>query len=415
MGRSLKRAGMIPFLVGAILGSAPALSSAGVPTVSLELLTTGLDRPVGITHAGDGSGRIFIVEKTGAIRIVDAAGTLVALPFLDLSSQVSGGSEQGLLGLAFHPDYESNGYFYVHYTDSNGDSRISRFSVSAGDPDLADPASELVLLTVLQPFSNHNAGQIEFGPDGYLYVAFGDGGSGGDPGDRAQDLALLLGKMLRIDVDTTDPGLDYGIPADNPFVGVAGAREEIWSSGLRNPWRFSFDRHTGDLFIGDVGQNAWEEIDLQPASSGGGENWGWRCYEGNVVFNFSTCSAATTFDFPIIVYAHSAGNCSVNGGYRYRGGRYPNLVGTYVYGDYCTGKIWGATYDGAIWNSVELFDMPASQSSFGQDERGELYVAVLSAAPNGAIHRIVDTSTPQHLFTDGFESGDTTTWSSSVP
>ena len=394
--------------------SAAAHVSAGQPTVELELLTSNLDRPSVITNAGDHSGRLFIAELTGAIRIVTSGGTLLPQPFLDLDAQSACCDEQGVLGIAFHPDYESNGTFFVHYSDTNGDTVLSRFSVS-GDPNVADIASELQLLTLTQPFWNHNGGQIEFGPDGYLYIGLGDGGSGGDPGDRAQNTGVLFGKLLRIDIDNQDPPLNYAIPADNPFVGVSGAAEEIWAYGLRNPWRFSFDRLTGDLFIGDVGQGAWEEIDLQPASSAGGENWGWRCYEGNTPFNSAGCGPAGDYEFPIVAYPHGTGDCSVNGGYRYRGFNYPNLYGTYIYGDYCSGKIWGATFNGATWDTGELADMTSSQSTFGQSEHGELYVAAYSPFPNGAVYHIVDTSVTAEIFTDGFETGNTNGWSLTTP
>ncbi len=271
------------FAISIVILGLVSASSAGVPVPpELELVpvATGLATPVVVTNAGDGSNRLFIVEKAGRIRIVEN-GTLLATPFLDIDPVVnSSGNEQGLLGLAFHPNYEGLGYFYVNYTDGSGDTVVSRFSVTPGDPNIADPGSGFEILSIVQPYSNHNGGQIEFGPDGYLYIGMGDGGSAGDPDDRAQNLAVLLGKMLRIDIDNSDPPLAYRIPADNPFVDVAGAAGEIWAYGLRNPWRFSFDRTTGDLFIGDVGQNLYEEIDFQPASSTGGENWGWRCYEG---------------------------------------------------------------------------------------------------------------------------------------
>ena len=386
-------------------------ASAGQPVLELQLVTSQLDRPVVITHAGDGSGRLFIAEQDGEIRIVDADGNLLALPFLDISAQTSCCSERGLLGIAFHPDFETNGFFFVHYSDSAGDTMISRFSVSAGNPNLADIASEVELLAVSQPYPNHNGGQIEFGPDGYLYIGLGDGGSGGDPEDRAQNLGLLLGKILRIDIDNQDPGLEYAIPPSNPFVGVSGVAEEIWAYGLRNPWRFSFDRQTGDLFIGDVGQNLWEEIDFQPVSSPGGENWGWRCYEGDAVYNSTGCGPAEDYEFPILTYHHDFG-CSVSGGYRYRGARYSNLFGLYVYGDYCSGRIWGATNAGGPgWSATELLDVSFFISTFGENEDGELFVAALSSFPNGAVYRIVDT----HVFSDGFDTGDTASWADTVP
>lgn len=394
---------LFPALILTAMGAA-----AGTPVVDLLPVATNLDRPSVITHAGDASGRLFIAELTGAIRIVNPQGNLLAQPFLDLDAQSACCNEQGVLGVAFHPDYVNNDHFFVHYSDLNGDTVVSRFSVSA-NADIADPASELILLTLAQPFWNHNGGQIAFGPDGYLYIGLGDGGSGGDPGDRAQDTSVLFGKILRIDIDSQDPGLNYAIPIDNPFVDVAGAREEIWAYGLRNPWRFSFDRVTGDLFIGDVGQNLWEEVDFQPASSPGGENWGWRCYEANVTYNTTGCGPAGDYLFPILDYQHTSGNCSINGGYRYRGGLFSNLYGMYIYGDYCTGKIWGATTDGMNWTETELFDMTKSQSTFGENENGELYVAAY-ATGTATVYVITDTNDPSAIFSDDFESGDTGGW-----
>ncbi len=391
-------------------------ANAGVPVPpELELVpvASGLSTPVVVTNAGDGSNRLFIVEKAGRIRIVED-GTLLATPFIDIDSIVNSGSnEQGLLGLAFHPNYEGNGYFYVNYTDSSGDTVVSRFSVTGGNPNVADPGSEFEFLSIVQPYTNHNGGQIEFGPDGYLYIGMGDGGSGGDPGDRAQNLAVLLGKMLRIDIDHADPPLDYRIPADNPFVGVSGAAEEIWAYGLRNPWRFSFDRTTGDLFIGDVGQYDWEEIDFQPASSTGGENWGWRCYEATHPHNTTGCGPIGDYDGPVIEYSSASptSNCSVTGGYRYRGGLAPGLKGTYLYGDYCSGKVWAGVYNemGGTWSAVDLdfSPTPFSLRSFGEDERGNVYLA-----SGSSVYVIKQIGT---LFVDGFESGNTTEWTATTP
>ena len=394
--------------------SGPA-AVAGQPALELQVVTADLDRPVVITNAGDGTGRLFVAEQDGVIRIITAAGALLPQPFLDISAQTSCCGERGLIGVAFHPNYGVDGTFFVHYSDANGDTVISRFSVSAANPDLADIGSEVEILAVAQPFSNHNGGQIEFGPDGYLYIGLGDGGDGGDPGDRGQNLGLLLGKILRIDIDNQDPGLAYAVPLDNPFVDVAGAADEIWAYGLRNPWRFSFDRLTGDLFIGDVGQGSWEEIDFQPSSSAGGENWGWRCYEGDAVYNSSGCGPIGGYEFPILTYSHSLG-CSVTGGYRYRGSDNPNLYGVYIYGDYCSARIWGATSDnGSSWVETELFDASFFLSSFGESEDGELFVAKLSSFPSGAVYRIVDTSPPLSIFFDGFETGNTTGWSAITP
>jgi len=413
--RGLKLTNAVRLLIFSIviLGLVSA-ANAGIPVPpELELVpvASGLSTPVVVTNAGDGSNRLFIVEKVGRIRIVEN-GALLATPFLDIDPIVnSGGSEQGLLGLAFHPNYTGTGYFYVNYTDSSGDTVVSRFSVTAGDPNIADPGSEFEIISIVQPFTNHNGGQIEFGPDGYLYIGMGDGGSGGDPGDRAQNLAVLLGKMLRIDIDNSDPPLDYRIPADNPFVGASGAAEEIWAYGLRNPWRFSFDRTTGDLFIGDVGQNLYEEIDFQPASSAGGENWGWRCYEATHPYNTSGCGPIGEYDMPILEYSHSSGRCSVTGGYRYRGVLAPGLRGAYLFGDYCSGDVWAGVYDemGGTWSSVDLnfTENLFSLRTFGEDEQGNVYLSAGST-----VYVINELGT---LFVDGFESGDTTEWTETVP
>ena len=382
MGRKFARS---TILTASLSGSIFLFSAAswGAVNIKVEPVVTGLSNPVDITHAGDGSGRLFIVLKGGRIVIFDGAQVL-SPPFLDITSLVSSGGERGLLGAAFHPSYVGNGFFYLSYTDAAGDSVIARYSVSV-DPNRADSASGVILLTITQPFSNHNGGQLQFGPDGYLYISIGDGGSGGDPQNNGQNLGNLLGKILRIDVDS---GFPFAVPADNPFVGVGGAREEIWSYGFRNPWRFSFDRLTGDLFIGDVGQASWEEIDFQPAGSTGGENYGWRLMEGSSCFNPAINCNDGTLTLPILEYDHTVG-CSVTGGYRYRGNANPDLDGIYLYGDYCTGRIWGATEDGlGGWTTTELLDTTFLISTFGEDESGEIYVAHFSS-PNGAIYQIV--------------------------
>ncbi len=402
------------FLLSMVILGVVSVADAGVPLppeIELVQVASGLSTPVAVTNAGDGSNRLFIVEKLGRIRIVEN-GTLLPTPFLDIDSIVnSSGSEQGLLGLAFHPGYAGNGFFYVYYTDASGGTVVSRFSVSAGNPNLADPGSELEILTVAQPFSNHNGGQIKFGPDGHLYIGLGDGGSGGDPGDRAQNLQELLGKLLRIDVDNPAPPNEYGIPAGNPFVGVAGAREEIWAYGLRNPWRFSFDRVTGDLFIGDVGQNLYEEIDFQPASSPGGENWGWRCYEASHEYNTTGCGPIGDYEMPILEYSHTSGRCSATGGYLYRGLTAPGLRGAYLFGDYCSGDVWAGVYDATAgtWSAIDLdfATTPFSLRSFGEDEQGNVYLA-----SGSSVHVINEIGA---LFVDGFDSGDTLAWTETVP
>jgi glucose/arabinose dehydrogenase len=358
--------------------------SAAADEIAFDRVAT-VARPVAITHAGDT--RLFITQQNGRIAVFDGTSVL-AQPFLDITPLVSCCGERGLLSAAFHPRYRENGFFYVDYTDASGATVIARYSVSS-DPNRADPNSAVILLTIPQPFSNHNGGQLQFGPDGYLYIGMGDGGSAGDPGDRAQNLGELLGKLLRIDVDHGSP---YAIPPSNPFVSRAGARGEIWAYGLRNPWRFSFDRVTGDLWIADVGQGAWEEIDFQTATSPGGENYGWRRMEGNHCFNpASNCDSGSLVK-PIAEYSHAGGACSVTGGYVYRGTRAPRLSGAYLYGDYCSGTIWGTVraFDGTASTRV-LASTTFDLTTFGEDLTGELYAADYAT---GAIYRIRDAQPP---------------------
>lgn len=338
-------------------------------------VASGFSRPLYVTHAGDGSGRLFVVEQGGAIRVIKD-GVVLAQPFLDVSGLISrealedGYTERGLLGLAFHPGYADNGWLYIDYTDVNGHTVVARYTVSADDPDRADATSAAPLLYVQQPYANHNGGHMAFGPDGYLYVSLGDGGSGGDPDGNGQNLATLLGSILRLDVNVAD---GYAIPADNPFVDREGAHPEIWAWGLRNVWRFSFDRATGDLYLADVGQDQWEEINFQPVSSAGGENYGWNAFEGTHVY--SGQPAASDVVAPVLEYAHSNGRCSVTGGYVYRGERIPALQGIYLYGDWCTGTIWSAQRDaGGLWQALVSLESGRSISSFGEDEAGELYL-----------------------------------------
>jgi hypothetical protein len=367
-----------------VLISSPAAQEGN--KIRLEAVISGLANPVAITHAGDGSGRLFITEQGGRILIYDGSGVLPA-PFLDVSALLSTGGERGLLSVAFHPNYVINGHFYVNYTNTGGHTVIARYTVS-NDPNLADPASALSVLTIVQPYSNHNGGQLQFGPDGYLYIGMGHGGDAGDPDNYAQNPDSLLGKMLRIAVDGDVP---YSVPPDNPFVSDERVRDEIWALGLRNPWRFSFDRSTGDLFIGDVGQYNWEEIDYQPASSTGGENYGWRLMEGNNCFNPSTNCNDGSLTLPVLEYGHDLG-CSVTGGYRYRGKGNPLLSGLYIYGDFCSGRIWGAKPGGnGNWSAEELLDTNLNISTFGEDQNGELYVAH-RAATGGTVYRIVQTA-----------------------
>ena len=370
--------------VNRVLGAAP---------LSTERVASGLSRPVQVAAVPGDTERLFIVEQrsgsTGRIKILNlVTGSVNATPFLSLT--VSTSSEQGLLGLAFHPNYSQNGYFYVNYTASNGDTVIKRYTVSSGNPDIANSGSGYTIMTIDQPYTNHNGGWLGFSPnDGYLYIGTGDGGSGGDPGNRAQDITnQKLGKILRIDVDG---GAPYTNPTSNPFVGVTGD-DEIWAYGIRNPWRCGFDRQTGDLWIGDVGQNAWEEITFQPASSVGGENYGWRCYEANHSYSTSGCPSADTMVFPVWEYSHSYG-CSVTGGNIYRGAAIPSLDGTYFFGDYCTNKIWSLKYDGA--NVYDYQDRTSelvpntgsigSISGFGEDANGEIYICDLG----GEVFKII--------------------------
>jgi glucose/arabinose dehydrogenase len=373
---------------GFCIAACPSLVAAA-PDLQLERLISGLDSPVAITHAGDGTGRLFITLQGGQILIFDGRQLLPA-PFLDLGPLITSGGERGLLSVAFHPNYAANGFLYVNYTDLNGDTVVSRYRVSA-DPNSVDNASATVVLTVPQPFSNHNGGQLKFGPDGYLYIGMGDGGSGGDPDNNAQNLNSLLGKILRVDVDA---GPLYAIPPDNPFVGNLNAKPEIWALGLRNPWRFSFDRLAGDLFIADVGQNNYEEVNFQQANSVGGENYGWRLMEANHCYNPSTGCNDGSLTLPIIEYDHSLGSCSITGGYRYRGSSYPGLTGIYFYADFCSGKIWGASQDASgNWTAEELLDTDLTITTFGEDEEGDLYLAHFSST-DGTIYKIIETPPP---------------------
>lgn len=339
----------------------------------LTLVADGFRRPLYATHAGDGSNRIFLVEQVGKIWIL-RDGRLLPQPFLDIQDIISPGaitqafSEQGLLGLAFHPDYRDNGEFFVSYTDRQGSTVIARYQADASNMELADATSGQTLFQLRQPYANHNGGHIEFGPDGYLYIALGDGGAANDPLGAGQNRQLLLGSILRIDVDGAAP---YAIPPDNPFVDDAAARDEIWAYGLRNVWRFSFDRMTGDMFIADVGQNQWEEINFQSADSAGGENYGWNVWEGAHIF---AGGYAPDHVPPIHEYSHALG-CSVTGGVIYRGAAIAELRAVYLFGDWCSGRIWGLWRDGdLVWRANELMNTEIPVSSFGEDEAGEVYL-----------------------------------------
>ncbi len=351
------------------------------------IVASGFVNPIYLTHAGDGSGRVFVVEQAGKIKILQN-GEVIQEPFLDLVDVVQSGGERGLLSMAFHPDYVSKPYFYVYYTRKpDGETVVARYQTS-GNPNLADPTSSKTLLTVAQPYANHNGGQLGFGADGYLYIGMGDGGSGGDPENYAQNVNSMLGKMLRLDIDHGDP---YAIPPDNPFVNAEGL-DEVWALGLRNPWRFSFDRETGDQYIGDVGQNNWEEIDFQFSNTPGGVNYGWRCKEASSTFNTSPpCDDSSFLDSlidPIAEYNHSAGQ-SVTGGYVYRGNLFPALSGYYFFADYVQGKIWSldASNPGQWSQPILELDTDINISSFGEDETGELYVLDYKG---GTIRRLRD-------------------------
>ena len=396
----LKNNAFVGILLAVVMISTNAAAQIP-PTLDTEEVTS-LSGVVAIRNADDGSNRLFLVRQSGTIRIFDMdTDTLLPTPFLDLSAIIEdGGNEQGLLGLAFHPDYAQNGRFFVNYTyDPAGPgldrTRVEEYAVSVGNPDVADANSGVAIIEIAQDFGNHNGGDIHFGPDGFLYIGMGDGGSGGDPKNRAQDGNQLLGKMLRLDVDSA-PGnssltpsistaigetrgsanlcglvQNYAIPQDNPFAGSPDICAEIWALGVRNPWRWSFDRFTGDMFIADVGQNAVEEINVQPSNSAGGENYGWRCYEASSEFNTTGCGPIGNYVFPIAEYTHALG-CSVTGGFRYRG-PISDLKGYYAYADYCTGRIWFANDVSGSWSDELWDDTTYNIATFGEDEQGNLY------------------------------------------
>jgi glucose/arabinose dehydrogenase len=400
----LRRVTRAAVLAGALVGGLlPGTASAATlptrltdgviataPTASTVALVKVADvpSPVLAIGAGDGSGRLFIVSKGGRIRIVKD-GSLLATPFLNISTGVSTGGEQGLLGLAFHPSFKTNRKFYINYTNTGGDTVIREYRASASNPDVVEPGSGRTILRISQPYSNHNGGMIAFGRDGLLYIGTGDGGSAGDPGNRAQNIDSLLGKMLRINVNGKTSTRNYLIPSSNPYVGRAG-RNEIWQRGLRNPWRFSFDRSTGNLWIGDVGQGRYEEVDRAIRTSTGpgrGVNWGWRVMEGNHCYRPSSGCSTTGKVRPLVEYSHAAtGGCSVTGGYVYRGAAIADLRGWYVYGDYCGGQVW-AVSSGASRPAtpVKLLSTGHLISGFGQDDAGELYLCDL----NGAVYKVV--------------------------
>lgn len=403
MRRLTLRRVLLVLIIGVVLGSAVfaaeplrsfalnlLLPTSDLPSNTLKLafgvqktlVADGFQLPVYVTHAGDGSGRIFVVEKQGTIRIIQD-GKVLPTPFLDITPVVrSTGNEQGFLSFAFHPKYKENGYLFVSYSDLQGDTAIARYQVSTADPNVADPASAKQILWSDQPYSNHNGGLIKFGPDGYLYVGMGDGGSAGDPLNAGQDRQTLLGKILRIDIDNGDP---YAIPTDNPYANGRDGKPEIWTYGWRNPWRFSFDRATGDMYIGDVGQNAIEEISFQPAGKSG-LNFGWKVMEGTACFSPRANCDKNGLIMPIAEYSHRFGN-SVTGGYVYRGTAFPEMVGTYFYADFGSSRLWALQQTSpGVFETVELSRLNIGVSSFGEDEAGELYVTDYF---DGGVYRLV--------------------------
>ena len=358
------------FRAALVLGAAlflPSASAQSAPAVKFTPVASGLRNVTTLTPANDGSGRMYLTLQAGQVRVLEG-GRLRAQPFLDVSRLTSAGGERGLLGLTYDPKYKQNRRLYVHYTDRNGNTVLARYLATA-DFSRAEPASARVLFTAEQPYSNHNGGQIEFGPDGFLYLGLGDGGSGGDPQNNGQKLSSPLGKLLRFDVS----GNDAKPAAGNPFIGRSGANPNIWAYGLRNPWRFSFDRQTGDLVIADVGQNAFEEVNRQPRASKGGENYGWKVREGRSCFEPASGCRTQGLTEPVLVYGRGEGQ-SITGGYVYRGSAIPALKGQYVFGDFGSGTVWAARMTGNTWSKVKLGEV-GGPSAFGQDEAGELYVA----------------------------------------
>lgn len=364
-----------------LLFTASIISSfmVNAQSITLEEFATGFTAPVEIVNANDT--RMFVVQQNGIIKIVQPNGTVNPTNFLNISSKITYGGERGLLGLAFHPQYSTNGYFFVYYNDTDGNIAVARYTRSS-NPDVADPNSEKLILTQSKPFDNHNGGSIHFAPDGYLWVVTGDGGSGGDPNNNAQNKNSLLGKLLRLDINSTGP---YNIPPGNPFVGVDGA-DEVWAYGLRNAWKFNFDTVSGNVMIADVGQGQFEEINRVPLTQAG-VNYGWRCYEGNNTYNTAGCAAQSTMTFPVAVYDHSGGKCSITGGYVYRGTQFPALQGKYIFADYCSTQI------GILNTNNSITWSPAFSgnnfSTFGVNNQNELFVAAVN---NGKIFRVTTTT-----------------------
>ena len=355
-------------------------ASAEPQQIRLTQIAENLDRPIDIVHAGDASGRLFIVLQGGKI-VIHSGTRILSKPFLNIAEEITCCGEQGLLSLAFHPHYETNGLFYIYYVNRTGNLVLARYKVSS-QRNIANKNSRRVLLTIPHPqFGNHNGGKLVFGKNGYLYLSVGDGGGGGDLSNNAQSLGTLLGKILRLDVDASSP---YSIPPDNPFVNRGGVRKEIWSYGLRNPWRISFDKLRGHLYIADVGQGEWEEVNFEPRRSSGGVNYGWRRMEGKHCFNPPNNCNSGALKLPVAEYSHSEG-CAVTGGYVYRGALIPSLRGTYLYADYCSGTVWGLKRVSGKWTTQKLLSSGMNISTFGEDENGELYLAHHS--DRGAIFR----------------------------
>ncbi len=352
------------------------------------VISSGLSSPVDVVNAGDGSNRLFIVNQGGTVRIL-SGGALLPGNFLDIPDSISSGGERGLLSIAFHPNFSANRYFFVYYTNNSGDLRLTRFQTQAGNPNAADENTGVVLLTIPHPsFSNHNGGKLNFGSDGNLYLGTGDGGSGGDPNNNAQNGNSLLGKMLRINVNNFTTPPYYTIPSDNPYVSDPNVRDEIFALGLRNPWRWSFDKLTQDVWIADVGQGAWEEINFRTLATSGGINYGWRCYEGNNGYNTAGCQPQSSYISPIFAYPHNitTGGFSVTGGCVYRGIEFPAMYGWYICADYVSGNVWKIRANGAGgWNIVQQSGLPGSISGFGEAENGDLYALSLS----GSLYKVI--------------------------
>lgn len=352
------------------------------------VVSSGLSSPVDVVNAGDGTNRLFIVNQGGTVRII-SGGALQPGNFLDIPDSISGGGERGLLSIAFHPNFASNRYFFVYYTNTAGDLRLTRFQTQAGNPAAADETTGQVILTIPHPtYSNHNGGKLNFGSDGNLYLGTGDGGSGGDPGNNSQNGNSLLGKMIRINVDNFSTAPYYTIPADNPYIADPNVRDEVFAMGLRNPWRWSFDKLTHDMWVADVGQDAWEEVNFRTPATAGGINYGWRCYEGNNAYNTTGCQPQSNYISPIFVYPHNGttGGFSITGGYVYRGSEFSAMVGHYICADYVSGNTWIIRPNGSGgWNTSMQSGLPGNISGFGEAENGDLY----ALSRNGVLYKVI--------------------------